>query len=198
MGGAFLIHYIRSMRLLITSLLILFAMNIHAQSIYDLSFISIDGDTVDLSSYKGKKIVFVNVASECGFTPQYVELQGLHEAHGDEVQLIGFPCNQFGSQEPGSEDEIQAFCEKNYGVSFLMASKVDVKGDDQHPIYEWLTKKNLNNEDNSNVLWNFEKFIVNEEGELIEHFRSAVSPMLSLIHISSPRDGLLSRMPSSA
>ena len=152
-------------------------MYIHAQSIYDLSFISIDGDTVDLSSYKGKKIVFVNVASECGFTPQYVELQGLHEAHGDEVQLIGFPCNQFGSQEPGSEDEIQAFCEKNYGVSFLMASKVDVKGDDQHPIYEWLTKKNLNNEDNSNVLWNFEKFIVNEEGELIEHFRSAVSPM---------------------
>lgn len=146
-------------------------------SIYDLSFTDINGNTVALSSFKGKKILFVNTASECGFTGQYTELQELHKTHGDKVVLIGFPCDQFGGQEPGSEEEIKSFCTKNYGVDFLMASKIDVKGENQHPIYQWLTSKSENGVDNSTVMWNFEKFIVSENGELLDHFKSPVTPM---------------------
>ena len=114
-------------------------MGVKAQegSIYDYTFNDIDGNKVSLSSFKGKKIMFVNVASKCGFTPQYVELQQVHEKYGDKVVIIGFPCDQFVGQEPGSEEEIQAFCQKNYGVEFLMASKIDVKGSNQNPIYTW-------------------------------------------------------------
>lgn len=148
-----------------------------SDSLYALSFTDIEGNEVQLETYRGTKILFVNVASECGFTGQYEELQLLHEKYGDQVTLIGFPCNQFGEQEPGSETEIQSFCKKNYGVTFLMASKVDVKGENQHPIYEWLTSKTLNGEEDSGVRWNFEKFLVDETGEFIEHFRSQVKPM---------------------
>lgn len=146
-------------------------------SLYALMFTDIDGNEVQLEQYKGKKILFVNVASECGFTGQYEELQQLHETYGEKVVLIGFPCNQFGGQEPGTETEIQSFCQKNYGVTFLMASKIDVKGDNQHPIYAWLTSKALNGEEDSGVRWNFEKFLVDENGNFVEHFRSQVSPM---------------------
>lgn len=146
-------------------------------SIYDLSFTDINGNTVELSSFKGKKIMFVNTASECGFTGQYTELQELHEKFGDKVTLIGFPCDQFGGQEPGSEEEIKSFCTKNYGVDFLMAAKIDVKGDNQHPIYQWLTSKDQNGEKSSSILWNFEKFIVSEDGKLVDHFKSPVTPM---------------------
>lgn len=147
------------------------------ESIYDLSFTDIEGNEVELTQFKGKKILFVNVASECGFTGQYTELQELHEKYGDKVALIGFPCDQFGGQEPGSEKEIKSFCEKNYGVTFLMASKIDVKGENQHPIYAWLTSKDLNGEEDSGIRWNFEKFLVDEEGNLVDHFRSQVTPM---------------------
>lgn len=146
-------------------------------SIYDLSFDDISGNKVNLSDFKGKKIMFVNTASECGFTGQYAELQELHEKYGDKLVLIGFPCDQFGGQEPGSESEIQSFCKKNYGVTFLMASKIDVKGANQHPVYQWLTSKDQNGVDNSTVMWNFEKFIVDENGNLVDHFKSPVTPM---------------------
>lgn len=146
-------------------------------SIYDLSFDDISGNKVNLSDFKGKKIMFVNTASECGFTGQYTELQELHEKYGDKLVLIGFPCNQFGGQEPGSEAEVKSFCQKNYGVTFLMASKIDVKGANQHPVYQWLTSKDQNGVDNSTVMWNFEKFIVDENGNLVDHFKSPVTPM---------------------
>ena len=111
------------------------------ESIYDIALEGIDGKPLDLSQYKGKKILFVNVASECGFTGQYDGLQELYENYNDKLVIIGLPCNQFGSQEPGSEQEIQSFCLANYGVEFPMASKVEVKGRNQHPLYQWLTKK---------------------------------------------------------
>ena len=126
-----------------------------------------------MEQFKGKKILFVNTASECGFTPQYEELQALHNKFGEKIAVIGFPCDQFGGQEPGSEEEIQSFCKKNYGVSFLMASKVEVKGDGQHAIYKWLTSE----AGDVSVRWNFEKFMVDEEGNFVEHFRSQIKPM---------------------
>jgi glutathione peroxidase len=142
-------------------------------SLYDLSFTDIEGNEVSLEQFKGKKILFVNTASECGFTKQYEELQALHQKFGDKVAVIGFPCDQFGGQEPGSEEEIQSFCKKNYGVTFLMSSKIEVKGEEQHEIYEWLTKE----AGDVTVKWNFEKFIVDEDGNFVEHFRSMTKPM---------------------
>ena len=153
-------------------------MGLNAQEggVYDYSFKDIDGNDVALSSFKGKKILFVNVASKCGFTPQYAELQELHEKFGDKVVIIGFPCDQFGGQEPGSEEEIQSFCQKNYGVEFLMASKIDVKGNNQNPIYGWLTSKSLNGVEDSKVGWNFQKYLIGENGKYINHFKSGVKP----------------------
>lgn len=145
-------------------------------NIYDYSFIDIDGKEVSLKQFKGKKILFVNVASKCGFTPQYKDLQELHEQYQDKLVIIGFPCDQFAHQEPGTKEEIKAFCQKNYGVSFLMASKIDVKGKEQHPIYRWLTTANLNNVEDSKVSWNFSKYLVDEKGNYIKHFNSKVSP----------------------
>lgn len=151
--------------------------NAQSESIYAHSFTDIDGNEVSLSTFEGKKILFVNVASECGFTGQYSELEELHKAYGEKVVLIGFPCDQFGGQEPGSEAEIKTFCEKNYGVTFLMTSKIEVKGEGQHPIYKWLTSKELNGKENSDVSWNFEKYLVDEKGNLVDHFKSPVKPM---------------------
>lgn len=146
-------------------------------NIYDYSFQDIEGNEVSLTQFKRKKILFINVASKCGYTDQYEEMQQLHDQYGDKVVLIGFPCNQFGLQEPGSEEEIVEFCQKNYGVTFLMASKIDVKGDDQHPIYEWLTSKELNGVEDGEVNWNFNKFLVDENGKYIAYFKSGVRPM---------------------
>ena len=145
-------------------------------SIYDYTFIDIEGNEVSLSDFKGKKLLIVNVASKCGYTSQYAELQELHEKYGDQVAIIGFPCDQFGGQEPGSEEEIQSFCQKNYGVEFLMASKIDVKGKDQHPIYVWLTSKEANGVEDSKVMWNFQKYLIDENGNYINHFKSGVKP----------------------
>ncbi len=147
------------------------------ESIYDLSIKSIDGESIDLASYKGKKILFVNVASKCGFTPQYEGLQKLHETYSENVVIIGIPCNQFLHQEPGSNDEIVSFCQKKYGVSFPLTEKVDVKGKNQHPIYTWLTSKSKNGVMDSKVKWNFQKYLVSENGELEEMFLSNVKPM---------------------
>jgi glutathione peroxidase len=152
-----------------------------SKSIYDYSFTNIDGEEVKLEKFKGKKILFVNVASKCGFTGQYKELQELHQTYGEKVVLIGFPCDQFGGQEPGTEEEIKTFCTKNYGVEFLMASKIDVKGENQHPIYAWLTEVELNGEEESTVMWNFQKYLISEEGKFIKVFKSGVKPMSTKI-----------------
>ncbi len=149
--------------------------------LYDIAINSLQGKSIDLSTYKGKKILFVNVASKCGFTPQYKDLQKLHDEYQEKLVIIGVPCNQFGKQEPGNSDEIQEFCELNYGVSFLITEKVAVKGNHQHPLYTWLTKKIENGRKNSSVKWNFQKYLVDEHGELIDYYYSITSPTSSKI-----------------
>ena len=146
-------------------------------SIYKISIKSIGGEEINFSDFKGKKILIVNVASECGFTNQYTGLQELHETYKDELVVIGVPCNQFGGQEPGDANQIQSFCEKNYGVEFLITEKIDVKGANQHPLYAWLTKKDLNGKKSSTVKWNFQKYLIDEEGNLIEYYYSITKPL---------------------
>jgi glutathione peroxidase len=148
-----------------------------SKSVYDIQISTLMGDEFDMNSLKGKKILFVNVASKCGFTPQYEELQKLHETHGDKLTIIGVPCNQFGSQEPGSAQEIQSFCTENYGVTFMITEKVDVKGDNQSNLYAWLTQEKLNGVKDSKVKWNFQKYLLSENGELLHVFGSSTKPM---------------------
>lgn len=147
------------------------------ENLYEIEINGIDGQAIDLNSLKGKKILFVNVASKCGFTPQYEGLQELHEQYGEKLTIIGLPCNQFGKQEPGTKDEIVSFCQKNYGVTFQITEKIEVKGSEQHPLYQWLTKKEKNGAEDSSVKWNFQKYLVDEEGRLIDIFSSKVKPL---------------------
>jgi len=146
-------------------------------SIYDFTMESIDGQEISLSKFKGSKVLIVNTASECGFTPQYEGLQELHKLHGDKLVILGFPANNFGGQEPGSDLEIKTFCQANYGVTFQMFSKISVKGDDMHPLYQWLSDKNKNGWNDQAPNWNFCKYLVNEKGELIKFYASGVDPM---------------------
>lgn len=177
---------------LLLSLLMAFSLFSKAQdarsstSIYDIELNDIHGNPIDLSDFKGKKILFVNVASKCGFTPQYKDLEMLHDLYKDQLVLIGLPCNQFGAQEPGSNEEIVEFCSATYGVSFLMTDKIEVKGEGQHPLYAWLTKKELNGKKSSTVKWNFQKYLVDEEGEFVDFYYSVTTPMSSKIlqHLS--------------
>jgi glutathione peroxidase len=150
-------------------------------SIYDIKINTLEGNPLDLNTFRGKKMLFVNVASECGFTKQYADLQELYDTYKDKLVVIGVPCNQFGNQEPGSATEIKTFCEKNFGVTFIMTEKVDVKGDNQHPLYKWLTSKELNSTSNSSVKWNFQKYLVNEKGQFVDYFYSMTKPMSSKI-----------------
>ena len=145
--------------------------------IYDIKINSLQGKPIHFSDFKGKHILFVNVASKCGFTPQYKELQKLDNTYKNELVVIGVPCNQFGHQEPGSAFEIQEFCEVNYGVNFLITEKIDVKGSNQHQLYKWLTDKNLNGFKNSNVKWNFQKYLVDSKGNLVDYFYSTTKPL---------------------
>lgn len=146
-------------------------------SFYDLSVKGIGGDTLRMNDYKGKYVLCVNVASFCGYTYQYEDLQKLYEQYQDRLVVIGFPCNQFMFQEPDSEAKIQEFCSNTYGVTFPMSAKIYVKGADQHPIYQWLCSRELNGETNHEVKWNFHKFLVSPEGDLIGSFSSKVLPM---------------------
>ena len=146
--------------------------NFHQFSIASLD----EQETINMANFKGKKILVVNVASKCGYTPQYTGLQKLYEEYGDQLVIIGFPCNQFGKQEPGTKEEIAEFCEKNYGVTFPISTKVDVKGSNQHPIYQWLTSKEKNGLGDYSVQWNFSKFLIDEEGNLVAHFGTRVKP----------------------
>ena len=140
-------------------------------SIYDFKITSLEGETIDFAQYKGKNLLIVNVASKCGFTPQYADLEKLHETFGDKVTILGFPANNFGKQEPGTASEIAEFCQKNYGVKFQMFEKVSVKGDDQHPLYTWLAEKT-----GKTPTWNFCKYLVKPDGT-VKFFPSAVKPM---------------------
>ncbi|EON78693.1 Glutathione peroxidase [Lunatimonas lonarensis] len=147
------------------------------KSIYEFKMKDIDGKDVDFSKYKGKKLLLVNVASKCGYTPQYADLQELNEKYGDKVTILAFPANNFGGQEPGSHEDIKAFCSANYGVTFQLFEKISVKGVDKHPLYRWLSDKNLNGWNNTEPSWNFCKYFINEKGELVKFFPSSVKPM---------------------
>jgi glutathione peroxidase len=147
------------------------------ESLYDIKIEGIDGKIIDLKKYKGKKILFVNVASECGFTKQYDGLQELYSTYKDKLVVIGLPCNQFGGQEPGAAEEIQTFCRLNFGVDFPLTTKIKVKGKGQHALYEWLTTKAKNGKKNSSVKWNFQKYLIDENGIFLDVFYSMTKPM---------------------
>jgi len=150
-------------------------------SIYDIEMNSLTNTPIQFSDFKGKYILFVNVASKCGFTPQYKELEELHKKYKENLVVVGVPCNQFGKQEPGNASEIEEFCQINYGVSFLITEKIDVKGENQHPLYAWLTQRKLNNKKSSSVKWNFQKYLVSPEGKLIDYYYSITKPLSSKI-----------------
>ena len=148
-----------------------------SSAVYDFSLTGSDGKEINLNMFKGKKILFVNVASKCGYTPQYEGLQKLYAQNKENLVIIGLPCNQFMNQEPGTNEEIQTFCKKNYGVTFPITQKIYVKGDKIHPLYNWLTRKELNGVEDSKVKWNFQKYLIDEEGALIQVFGSKVKPL---------------------
>ena len=154
---------------LIISLFLVTLMN--PQSIYDFKINSLDGKSIDFTAYKGKTLLIVNTASECGYTPQYADFQKLHETFGNKIIILGFPANNFGGQEPGTNTEIASFCNKNYGVTFQMFEKISVKGNDQHPLYAWLKEKT-----GQEPGWNFSKYLVKPDGT-VKFFSSSVKPM---------------------
>jgi glutathione peroxidase len=146
------------------------------KTIYEFKVAGLEGGTIDFKKYKGKKILIVNTASQCGNTPQYEGLEALYKKYGHNLVIVGFPANDFGAQEPGSNGEIATFCKKNYGVSFPMAAKITVKGENMAPIYKWLTDKKYNGYKDSEVKWNFQKYLINEKGELVAVFAPKVKP----------------------
>ena len=141
-------------------------------SFHDFTLNGIDGQAVSFDQYKGKKVLVVNVASECGYTPQYEDLQGLHEAHGDKVAVLGFPANNFGRQEPGSNENIQQFCEARFGVSFQMFEKISVTGIDRHELYKWLEA-----ETGEVPTWNFCKYLIDENGKVLAFYPASINPL---------------------
>lgn len=145
-------------------------------SFFQFTVNGLDGNPVALESFKGKKIIVLNVASECGYTPQYADWQKFYTEHSDKFVVLGFPCNDFGSQEPGSAKEITTFCQKNYGVTFPMFEKVHVKGAEKAPVYKWLTDPEQNGWNKDEPSWNFCKYLINEQGELTHFFKSGVKP----------------------
>ena len=147
------------------------------KSFYDFKMKSIEGKEINFAEYKGKKVLIVNTASECGFTPQFNELEELHEKHKDKVVLLGFPANNFGGQEPGSNEEIATFCQRNFGVTFQLFEKSDVVGANQNSLYHWLTRKEENGWNETAPSWNFCKYLINEKGELIKFYSAAVNPL---------------------
>jgi glutathione peroxidase len=148
-----------------------------SKSIHQFVVTAIDGGKIDFSIFKGKKILIVNTASGCGYTPQYKDLETLYNQYKDRLVIVGFPSNDFGGQEPGTNDEIKSFCTKNYSVSFPMAEKISVKGESAAPIYQWLTQKEKNGVLDAEIKWNFNKFLLNENGEIIAKFESSTNPL---------------------
>ncbi|HNY03559.1 MAG TPA: glutathione peroxidase [Bacteroidales bacterium] len=163
---------------LILSAMTLTAYTQNNKRLYDFTVDGIDGKPFDLSSLKGKKVLVVNVASKCGFTPQYAKLEELYEKYRDRnFVIIGFPANNFLSQEPGTNEEIRTFCTTKYGVSFPMMAKISVKGKDIHPLYSWLTDKKENGVLDASVKWNFQKFMIDEEGRVVDYAAPATDPL---------------------
>lgn len=174
-------------------LAIILSLTLSGTSIYDFKVPGLEGDQIDFSAYKGKKIMIVNTASQCGNTPQYADLEKLYKKYKDKMVIVGFPANNFGSQEPGSNAEIKEFCKRNYGVTFPMAEKISVRGEDIHPLYKWLVdqSKELAKKEAGEtskdivwkrflqdpVVWNFTKFLVDEKGNLVAVFHNKVNPM---------------------
>ena len=148
------------------------------KTLHDFTVKTIDGAEFPLSAFKGKKVLIVNVASKCGLTPQYKDLQALYEKYKDrDFVIIGFPANNFGGQEPGTNEEIKAFCTLNYGVTFPMMQKISVKGDDMAPLYRWLTLKSENGKDDAEVTWNFQKFVIDENGRRVKSVAPKIVPL---------------------
>jgi len=148
-----------------------------AIDLYAIELNKLDGTPLQLNELKGKYLLFVNVASQCGFTGQYKQLERLYQEYGNKLMVIGLPCNQFGAQEPGNAQQISEFCERNYGVSFVMTEKIDVKGAKQHRLYQWLTNKKQNGVKSSSVKWNFQKYLVSPTGQFIDFYYSTTSPL---------------------
>jgi glutathione peroxidase len=177
---------LRIMRKIILLGMAFVAINVYSQkqentsrmnSFYDFKTKTLDGKEFQLSSLKGKKVLVVNTASKCGFTPQYKELETLYKTYGgDKFVIVGFPANNFANQEPGTNEDIKSFCQLNYGVTFPMMSKISVKGNDMDPIYQWLTKKDLNGKTDSEVKWNFQKYLIDEKGNLVDVVDSKTLP----------------------
>jgi len=146
-------------------------------SIYDFEALGIDGRPVPLSSFKGRALLIVNTASACGFTPQFAGLEELHKAYGPQgLVVLGFPCNQFGAQDPGNNTEIASFCQLNYGVSFPMMAKIDVNGTGAHPLYQWLTKEAPGLLGTKAIKWNFTKFLVDKNGQVVKRYAPTDKP----------------------
>lgn len=160
-----------------TLVLTLSSLFLNSTSIYDFKVEEIDGTMIDFQQFEGKKLLIVNTASKCGFTPQYEGLQELHELYGDKIAILGFPSNNFLGQEPGTNLEIAEFCEANYGVTFQMFAKVDVKGKKQHPLYQWLSDQEKNGWNDKAPSWNFCKYLIDENGKLVHFYKSGVKPM---------------------
>lgn len=153
------------------------ATNKPANNVYKFTVEGIDGAKIKFKKFKGKKILIVNTASKCGYTPQYADLEKLYEAYKEKLVVVGFPANNFKQQEPGGNDEIKKFCAENYGVTFPLAAKVSVAGEDIHPLFKWLTSKSENGIMDAEIKWNFTKFLLDENGKLIKVFPSRVKPM---------------------
>ncbi len=148
------------------------------KSLYDFKVKTLYGEEYDLSQLKGKKVLIVNTASKCGFTPQYADLQKLYELYGGkDFTIIGFPSNDFMNQEPGTNEEIASFCKVNYGVTFPMMEKISVKGKEMHPLYQWLTNKSENGVLDAKISWNFNKFLIGENGQVVKHLGSKTNPL---------------------
>lgn len=162
---------------LITVIVSIFTLSMNAQSFYELEAKTIDGDAFKFETLRGKKVMIVNVASKCGYTPQYEDLEKLWQTYKEkDFIILGFPANDFMKQEPGTDQEIKEFCSLTYGVSFPMMSKITVKGDDMHPVYQWLTMKEKNGVKDSKIKWNFQKYFIDENGNFIEYFEPGVKP----------------------
>jgi glutathione peroxidase len=164
------------MKIIATLFMITSAIFANSQSIHNFQVKGIDGKQINFASFSGKKILVVNTASKCGYTPQYEALEKVYELYKNKLVIIGFPCNQFGEQEPGTNEEIVSFCKKNYGVTFPLADKIDVKGENIAPIYQWLTQKSKNGVLNATITWNFNKFLLDENGKMIAYYPSGTTP----------------------
>ncbi len=158
---------------IIISLFLLFQ---HAPEFYSYTFKDINGKTVKMASFRGKKVLIVNTASACGYTPQYADLEALHKKYGKKLVVLGFPANNFGGQEPGTEEQIKSFCTSKYHITFLLAEKTSVAGKDVAPLFQWLTEQD-NPDFTGEIKWNFEKFLIDEKGKLIHRYRSKVKPL---------------------